>query len=88
MTTKLIYLSGIQNRSIEFLEDFPTEPRAILYGTPMYRIRVRIGGNVRLLELYHGRVIRQLKAAGNLIGRTAMIQLPEQEGAEWGVRIF
>lgn len=84
---KRMMVAGIQNRIVQFLEDFP-EPRVYIYGIPVYDIVVRIDDRTYLLELYHSRLIKMLKAAGSLKGRKAMIQLPEQEGANWGAWVF
>jgi len=91
MTTELtqtVSITEIRDLAVEFLEDFPEEPEKTMYGTPIYYIHARIGGDTRRLELYHRQVVTQLKAAGNLCGRKAMIQLPEQEGAVWCAQVF
>jgi len=82
----MIGITQIKNRVVKFQEDLP-EPAVYLYGTPVYRIKVRIGGKAQILELYNRKVIRQLQNVGNLSGREAMIQLPEQESAEWSARM-
>ena len=88
MTPKRLYITGIHDRVIKCVENFPEEPERCVFGTPIYTIRVRLDGKTRLLELYHHRVINQLKSTEELRGRKVMIQLPEQEGAEWGVRVI
>ena len=84
---KRINITDIKNRSIIFLEDMP-EPSVFLYGTPIYHIKTKIEGNEYSLELYHKRVLSQLLSCESLCGHSAMIQLPEQQGAEWMARVW
>jgi len=89
MTTKTILpLERLNNRMVTFLENLP-EPSHRIAGCPVWHIRVEINGSEFLLQTYgREKLMQTLEDAAPLSGKRAMIQLPKQQGAEWGARVF
>ena len=84
---KRITVYDIKNRAVEFLEDMPT-PSRVIYGTPVYDLKIQIECTIYLLEVYHKQIISTMVSLDHLHGIKAMIQFPEQEGAKWGMWVI
>jgi len=85
---KILPLEKIKNRMVTFEEDLP-DPTHIMFGCPVYHILVNVDGRPYLLQTYgRKRLMNDLATAEPLEGKKALIQLPEQQGAEWGAMVF
>ena len=88
MKRKILPLEQIKNRMVTFDEDLP-EPTHCIAGCLVYHIHVHVAGRPYLLQTYGRKsLMSELAEAGRLKGRKAMIQLPEQQGAEWSARVY